>query len=437
MNKTINTVTVIGANGTMGANMSGIFAVFGDAKVYMVCRDMEKAQKAVLKASKSVRAESITKNLIPADYSMLNRCVAESDLIFESTVEDLHIKIDVTKNLAWALRDDAIICTGTSGLSVTTLSECLPEKMRSRYLGMHFFNPPYSMPLCELIPTAYTDMELLRQLKDYLAQNLLRTVVEVKDYPAFLANRIGFQFINEAMQYAEFYKERGGIDYIDGIMGSFTGRAMAPLTTADFVGLDVHKSIVDNLYANTCDYARDTFVLPDFAQKLIDEGKLGRKSGQGFYKMKVDETGKKHLMVYDIVSGDFREKRSYGFTFTNKMNAYLRNGDYRDAFRELVEDETEEAKLCLEFLLKYILYSVATSREVAFRLDAADDVMATGFKWCPPLAVANALGEVVDLETLAAQRLGAELKTKVDIKELLGNLPSSNYDYRSFFKAEK
>ena len=75
----------------------------------------------------------------------------------------------------------------------------------------------------------------------------------MKDSPAFLGNRIGFQFINEALQYAEKYKFNGGIDYIDAILGPFTGRAMSPLVTANFVGLDVHKAIVDNLYENTRD----------------------------------------------------------------------------------------------------------------------------------------------------------------------------------------
>ena len=126
------------------------------------------------------------------------------------------------------------------------------------------------------------------------------TVVEVKDAPAFLANRIGFQFINEAMQYAQRYQDRGGIDYVDGILGSFTGRTMAPLTTADFVGLDVHKAIVDNLYANTCDYAHSSFVLPSFCQELIDAGLLGRKAGAGLYKMQIDENGKKTKNTYLI-----------------------------------------------------------------------------------------------------------------------------------------
>ena len=104
------------------------------------------------------------------------------------------------------------------------------------------------------------------ELKEYLSNKLIRTVVEVKDSPAFLGNRIGFQFINEALRYAERFKDNGGIDYIDAILGSFTGRSMAPLTTSNFVGLDVHKAIVDNIYEDTHDHAHETFVLPEFVQ---------------------------------------------------------------------------------------------------------------------------------------------------------------------------
>lgn len=84
----IKTVTVIGANGTMGCNVSAIFASFGNAKVYMVSRDMEKSKKAAIKAGNSVKASSIMNNLIPADYSMLDQCVSQSDLVFESVAEN-------------------------------------------------------------------------------------------------------------------------------------------------------------------------------------------------------------------------------------------------------------------------------------------------------------------------------------------------------------
>ena len=92
----IKTVTVIGANGTMGCNVSAIFASFGNAKVYMVSRDMEKSKKAAIKAGNSVKASSIMNNLIPADYSMLDQCVSQSDLVFESVAENLEAHAHAT-----------------------------------------------------------------------------------------------------------------------------------------------------------------------------------------------------------------------------------------------------------------------------------------------------------------------------------------------------
>lgn len=429
----IKTVTIVGANGAMGTNVAGIFASFGDAKVYMVCRDKEKAEKAIVKAGKSVRADSIVRNFVPADYTMLDTCVAESDLVFETVAEKMEIKLDVTKKIAKALRADAVACTGTSGLSITQLAECFPENLRGRYMGMHFFNPPYNLTLCELIPTAYTDRALMEQVNSYLRACLNRTVVVVKDSPAFLANRIGFQFINETMQLAEKYQQNGGIDYIDSIFGAFTGRAMAPLATADFVGLDVHKAIVDNLYDNTDDYARETFKLPAFAQKLIQEGLLGRKSGAGFFKLEITEDGRKQVLVYDIATGTYRAKKKYAFGFAEKMKAYIRNGDYQKAVSVLLEDESAEAKLCAEMLLKYVAYSVNTADLVAEDIHFADDAMATGFNWCPPLAMADALTGNTSFSALLKTRLGWSDEKITGIAE---QVECSHYDYRPFFKAK-
>ena len=428
----IKTVTVVGANGAMGSNVSAIFASFGNAKVYMISRDVEKSKEALLKAAKSVRAESIMGNLIPKDYSALSECVAESDLVFESVAENIDIKLDITKKIAAAIRDDAIACSGTSGLSITQLSECFGENMRGRYFGVHMFNPPYNMTLCELITTKYTSADVLADLTDYLKNTLIRTVVETKDSPAFLANRIGFQFINEAMQYAERYKDNGGIDYTDSILGSFTGRAMAPLSTADFVGLDVHKAIVDNVYYNSDDYAHEAFVLPAFAQKLIDEGKLGRKAGEGLYKF---DNATKVLKVYDINTGKYRSSMKYVFPFAEQMKKHIKVGDYKKAFEALVNNRAQEAEICLYFLLNYIVYSLVTTEKVAYDIHAADAAMGTGFNWCPPLAMLEAFSEVVDINALIKERLPRNILAMVDIDRLLSEAQKSKYDYRMYFKS--
>lgn len=432
----IKTVTVVGANGTMGTNVSAIFASFGNAKVYMVSRDIEKSRLAAAKACKTVKADSIIGNLVPADYTMLDECVSRSDLVFESAAENLELKIGLHTKIGRSLRDGAIACTGSSGLSITRLSECYPEGARSRFFGVHMFNPPYQQTLCELTASPYSDMGLYAELKDYLTGTLYRTVAPSKDLPAFLGNRIGFYFMNEALQYAERYRDNGGIDYIDALLGPFTGRTMAPLTTVDFVGLDVHKAIVDNIYANTSDYAHDKFVLPDFVQYLIDRGKLGRKSGEGLYKMIRSESGAKRLMVWDIETGQYRDVIRYTFPFALRMKEFLKVGDYDSAIRELIENKSQEADICLGFLMRYVVYSLYTAEKVGYDLEVADDVMATGFTWCPPFAMMEAFGRVCDLGALMKERLRPEILGNVSIDHIISGRIRSKYDYRKYFKAK-
>ena len=432
----IKTVTVVGANGTMGTNVSAIFASFGNAKVFMVSRDMEKSKKAALRAGKTVKADSIIKNLVPADYSMLADCVLQSDLVFESAAENLELKISLHAQIGTSLKRGAVACTGSSGLSITRLAECYPEELRCQFFGVHMFNPPYQLTLCELTASPYSDMQMYGELKEYLTSQLYRTVAESKDLPAFLGNRIGFYFMNEALQYAEKYQDNGGIDYIDALLGPFTGRTMPPITTADFVGLDVHKAIVDNIYENTNDFVHGKFVLPGYVQKLIDQKKLGRKTGEGLYKLIKNDSGDKRMMVYDIKTGQYRDEIRYSFPFALRMKAFLRDGDYDDAIRELISNRSQEADICLRFLLRYIVYALYTAEHVGYDLRVADDVMATGFTWCPPFAMMEAFTRVCDLGALMKERLKPEIIGNVDIDHIIAEQIKSKYDYRIYFKAK-
>lgn len=418
----------------MGANIAGIFASFGNAKVYCVGRDLKKVEKTIPRIVKSVKADSIRSNLLPADFTMLENCVKQSDLIFESSKEDINVKTEIATRVGKVMKATAISGTGSSGLSISAIAECYPEELRSRFFGIHMFNPPYTLPLCELTPTKYSDQVLKEDLRVYLSEILHRTVVEVKDSPAFLGNRIGFQFINEVLQYAETYKDNGGIDYIDALLGSFTGRTMAPLVTSDFVGLDVHKAIVDNIYENTNDYAHETFVLPGFASKLVEQGQLGRKSGGGLYQLVKYENGLKRQTVYDINTGMYRDIIPYVFPFADKMKRYIAEGDYQKAFERLSDNHSQEAEICLSFLLKYIVYSLYATEEVGYDITAADDVMATGFNWCPPLAMYQALATVTDVKALIHERL-SDICQRIDVDHYLADVKPSKYDYRIYFKS--
>lgn len=439
----IHTVTILGANGTMGGNIAAIFAAFGNATVYLVSRTLEKSEKAKNEAYQSVRAESVKNRMIPADYTQLDMCVEKSDLIFEACAENWNIKEkihkmveDVLKKISRETAEKKIICSGTSGLSITKIAECYDKMFRPHVMGMHFFNPPYQMVLCEMVPTVYSDMKIFHEIKSYAEKTLFRTVVEVKDSPAFLGNRIGFQFINEVLQLAEKYKYNGGIDYIDAIMGPFTGRAMAPLVTANFVGLDVHKAIVDNLYENTKDFAHYAFVLPRYVEKLVKEGKLGKKAGGGLYKTILHDSGAKIHQVYDIENDYYRETIKYTFPFVEQMLACIEVGDYDKAFELLEKNYSVEAELCLRELLKYVLYSLNAAEEVGYDIHAADDVMAAGFNWCPPLAMVEALGGKERFEGLCRERIPETWLDVEDKNRLLHHIEQSKYDYRRFVKAK-
>lgn len=423
----INTVSVLGATGAVGKTVAGIFASFGNAKVYMVGRDIEKTKKACYEAAKSVKSISIMDNLIPMTFDELEHCVLNSDFIFESVSEEFNLKKNVHIRINKCVNDSAIIATGTSGLSIDDLALCYDENNRERFIGIHFFNPPYSLPLCELIPSKYNinNIDFINQLKSYLTNILIRDVVVVKNEPAFLANRIGFMFMNEALQYAEKYKEYGGIDYIDSILGCYTGRNMRPLETVDFVGLDVHKSIVDNIYINSKENDKDSFTVPSFFQKLVDNGNLGKKRGIGLYKVEDDKR-----MVYDIVSKEYRDVIRYNFYYVEQAISQFEIGNYKKGFDLIEDDPSLESDICMRFLLKYIVYSLQISKNISTDISACDNAMANGFNWIPPLALAEVLGGEQELHRLCLKYL------KNSYDELLSNLPKSKFDYRKYIKAK-
>lgn len=440
----IESVTVVGANGTMGRNIAAIFASFGNATVYLVSRSKEKSIEAKNKAYTSVRAESIRGKMIPSDYEHLGECILKSDLVFEACAENFEIKKGIHSIIAKAIAEvnntqSKVICSGTSGLSIAKLAELYPMENRHQIMGMHMFNPPYQMTLCEMTPTKYTKMnnELFSSTMNYVRNILHRTVAETADFPAFLGNRIGFQAINEALLLAEKYKYNGGIDYIDAIMGPFTGRSMPLLVTANFVGLDVHAAIIENLYFNTNDYAHETFFTPSFLNVLIEEGKIGRKVGEGLYKTILHDSGVKIHQVYDIAHNYYRGKMQYIFPFVEEMIKNLHVGDYSEALKVLIENESQEAELCCVLLLKYVIYSLNTAKLLGCSMEAADDVMATGFHWCPPLAVIDAFSEICDFESLCEQKLSERIINEIHEKKLFKDIKKSKYDYRRFIIAKR
>ena len=422
----INTVTIIGANGTLGIGVASIFAAFGETKVYMIARTKDKAENAMKKVGLEVRANSICENLEPKTYNDLKECIQKSDIVVETVVEELEVKRKIHQEIDKYLKSSAVTASVTSGISINKLAECYNGENRKRFFGVHFFNPPYSLQLCELIASKDSDKDIEEDLQKYLESILYRKVIKVKDEAGFLANRIGFQFINKAMQYADRYKRQGGIDYIDNILGCFTGRNMPPLYTADFVGLDVHKAIVDNIYSNTNDYAHKTFKLPEFAECLINSGKLGTKTQIGLYN-------KNREKVFDIEKKVYREIRKYKIEFIDKTIENLKIGNYNEAIKIILEDNSKEAMICRKMLINYIIYSFVATREVGYDLLDCDIAMAEGFNWIPPFSLLKLIGKD------NFKNIAIELFQNCDeyIKEIYRTEIKSNYRYEKYLKAKR
>ena len=423
----IKNVVVIGATGTVGKTVSAIFASFGEARVYMVGHTPSKLEQARIDAALSVKAFSILDNLIPISMDNMEECIKNADLIFESVSEDINVKKEIhTKINDWA-KDSCILSTGTSGLSIDDLANCYDISKRKNYIGIHFFNPPYNLTLCEIIPSIYNkeNDKFIKFINSYLENVLYRKTIIVKNEPAFLANRIGFMFMNEALQYALEYKDFGGIDYIDTIIGKYTGRNMGPLETVNFVGLDIHKAIVENLYNNTNGYEQKSYVLPEFVNKLISENKLGIKTNEGLYK-NID--GIKY--VYDIANDDYRVKNKYDFSFIDNAISEFKYGNYKKGFEIICNDKSNEGKICLTLLLKYIVYSLELSLTLCDDIESCDIAMAEGFNWIPPTSLVELLGGSNKVVELCQEYL------KKDYSKLLDRFFKSKYDYRKFIKAK-
>ena len=149
------------------------------------------------------------------------------------------------------------------------------------------------------------------------------------------------------------------------------------------------------------------------------------------------DSGMKMCYVYDISHKHYREKIQYSFPFVEEMVTALKVGDYDTAFRVLIENRSQEADICCQFLLKYILYSLKTAELVGYSIHSADDVMAAGFNWCPPLAMVEAFSGKKQLKKLCENRIESSVLEQSDFEQLLDKIEKSKYDFRKYIKAKK
>ena len=238
--------------------------------------------------------------IVAANYDEHLDQLRECDLIIEAIAERMDWKIALYERVAGAIAPHAIVASNTSGLSISAMAQALPESLRARFCGIHFFNPPRYMHLVELIATASTDPEVLDQLEAFATSTLGKGVVRAKDTPNFIANRVGIAGMLATMKEAENF----GLSYdvVDELTGKKLGRASSgTFRTADVVGLDTMAHVIKTLQDNLPDDPFfPSYATPPVLSKLLEQGALGQKSGAGFYK----KVGRDILRL-DPIKGDY------------------------------------------------------------------------------------------------------------------------------------
>ncbi len=276
-------VAVIGA-GTMGNGIAHTFAQSG-FKVQLIDVNEEALKKGIQTIAKNldrmVAKEKITEqqktetlNNITT-YTDIKDGVDSAALIVEAATENLELKLKIFKQLDEACSESAILATNTSSISITQIAAATSRP--ERVIGMHFMNPVPIMKLVEIIRGYNTHDEVTNTIME-LSKTLGKTPVEVNDYPGFVANRILMPMLNESIE--TLYNGVAGVEEIDTVMKLGMAHPMGPLQLADFIGLDVCLSILNVMY--------DGFKNPKYAPcpllvNMVRAGKLGVKSGEGFY----------------------------------------------------------------------------------------------------------------------------------------------------------
>jgi len=276
-------IAVIGA-GTMGNGIAHVFAQNGykvnlvdiaqaslDKGITTITKNLDRmiAKEVIDESKKEATLANIT------THTNLKDGVSDTDLVVEAATENLDIKLKIFEDLDNICKAETILATNTSSISITQIGAATkrPEKV----IGMHFMNPVPIMKLVEIIRGYSTSDEVTDTIMD-LSKKLGKTPTEVNDYPGFVANRILMPMINESIE--TLYNGVAGVEEIDTVMKLGMAHPMGPLQLADFIGLDVCLSILNVMY--------DGFKNPKYAPcpllvNMVMAGKLGVKSGEGFY----------------------------------------------------------------------------------------------------------------------------------------------------------
>ena len=276
-------IVVIGG-GTMGLDIAQVFAKAGfevvvrDIKDEIIKASEARLNKGLDKLVAKGKMDEAGKKAITdkISFTVDLAAAADADLVVEAAIENLEIKKSVFAELDALCKPETILASNTSSISITAIAAA--TKRADKFIGMHFFNPATIMKLVEVIRGEHTSDETFQAIWE-LSEAIGKTPVEVNEAPGFVVNKILIPMINEAIDLV--YTGVASVEGIDNAMKLGANHPIGPLALGDMVGLDVCLAIMDTIYNETHDPKYRASLL---LRKMVRAGKLGRKTGEGFYK---------------------------------------------------------------------------------------------------------------------------------------------------------
>ncbi|WP_217588684.1 3-hydroxyacyl-CoA dehydrogenase/enoyl-CoA hydratase family protein [Lentibacillus saliphilus] len=321
----------------------------------------------------------------------------EVDWIIEVVVENLDIKKKVLAKVDQYRKPGSIISSNTSGISIEAMSADCSEDFKAHFLGTHFFNPPRYLKLLEVIPTEHTDPDVLSFMKTFGEDVLGKGVVEAKDTPNFIANRIGTYGLLVTVQ--EMLKGGFSVGEVDSVTGPLIGRPKsATFRTLDVVGLDTFIHVAQNVRDQVEGDEKAVFEIPSFLQALSDKGWIGEKSGQGFYQKKKGKDGST-ILELDPDTLQYGERKKLK---TPAMEMAKQEKGSRRKLKALIKAKDDQAgQLVWNVLKPVLIYSADLLGHIADDIVAIDDAMKWGFGWeMGPFETWDAIGVAKSVERM-------------------------------------
>jgi 3-hydroxyacyl-CoA dehydrogenase len=401
MNKHIRKIAVLGS-GVMGSRIACHFANIGCEVLLLdiVPRDLtpDEVKKGLSLESPLVRnrivdgalqfalksnpspiyrksfASRIQTGNFDDDLAKISTC----DWIIEVVIERLDLKQQLFEKVEKFRTPGTLISSNTSGIPIHLMTEGRSDDFKSHFCGTHFFNPPRYLHLLEVIPTPHTNPEIINFLMDFGMRFLGKKTVLCKDTPAFIANRVGVYSI---MALFHAVKELGfTVDEVDKLSGPVLGRPKsATFRTCDVVGLDTLVHVANGLKANCPnDEEKQLFELPDYISKMVENGWLGSKSGQGFYKKLKDENGKKQILSLDLNSLEYKVAEKVKFP-TLEMAKPI--DDLKQRTKMLLMGMDKAGQFYRQIFGGLFAYVSNRIPEISEDFYKIDDALKAGFGW--------------------------------------------------------